>query len=43
MMHFEIMDRTITGQGQARVEQCFLCHQTDTWNNIRGVGWFKRH
>ena len=43
MMHFEMMDRTITGQGQARVEQCFLCHQTDAWNNIRGVGWYKHH
>ena len=43
MMHFEMMDRTITGQSQARVEQCFLCHQTDAWNNIRGVGWYRHH
>ncbi len=43
MMHFEMMDRTITGQTNARVEQCFLCHQTDAWNNIRGVGWYKHH
>ena len=43
MMHFEMMDRTITGQENAAVEQCFLCHQTDAWNNIRGVGWYKHH
>ena len=43
MMHFEMMDQTITGQEHARVEQCFLCHQTDAWNNIRGVGWYKHH
>ena len=43
MMHFEMMDRVITGQKQAQVEQCFLCHQTDAWNNIRGVGWYKHH
>jgi len=43
MMHFEMMDRTVTGQANARVEQCFLCHQTDAWNNIRGAGWFDMH
>lgn len=43
MMHFEMMDRTVSGQADARVEQCFLCHQTDAWNNIRGVGWYKHH
>ncbi len=43
MMHFEMMDRTISGQENARVEQCFLCHQTDAWNNVRGVGWRELH
>ena len=43
MMHFEMVDRAITGQERASVEQCFLCHQTDAWNNIRGVGWYKHH
>lgn len=43
MMHFEMMDRGITGQATARVEQCYLCHQTDAWNNIKGVGWFDMH
>lgn len=43
MMHFEMIDRTITGQRHAQVEQCQLCHLTDSWNNIRGVGWYKHH
>ena len=43
MMHFEMMDRMIAGQGNARVEQCFLCHQTDSFNNLKGIGWFKMH
>ena len=43
MMHFEMMDKGITGQRTARVEQCYLCHQTDFFNNIKGVGWYKHH
>lgn len=43
MMHFEMMDKSITGQKTARVEQCNLCHQTDSFNNIRGVGWYDMH
>ncbi len=43
MMHFEMMDRMMTGQANARVEQCFLCHQTDSFNNVKGIGWFKMH
>ena len=43
MMHFEMMDRTISGQRGARVEQCFMCHQTDSFNNIKGVGMVKVH
>ena len=43
MTHFAMMDQGITGQGSARVEQCHLCHQTDAFNAIKGVGWFKMH
>ena len=43
MMHFAMMDQGITGQRGTRVEQCYACHQTDAWNDIRGVGWFKMH
>jgi hypothetical protein len=43
MMHFEMMDKMISGQKNARVEQCFACHQTDSFNNIKGAGWVKVH
>lgn len=43
MMHFEMVSMRVAGQEHARVEQCFLCHQTDSWNDIKGVGWFKHH
>lgn len=43
MMHFQMMDKSITGQEHAQVNQCFLCHRTDSFNDIKGVGWFKHH
>lgn len=43
MGHFEMVSEKVAGQEHARVEQCYLCHQTDAWNDIRGVGWYKHH
>ena len=43
MMHFAMVDRTITGLRDATVEQCWRCHTTDHWNNIVGVGMYKHH
>jgi hypothetical protein len=43
MMHFEMMDRRVTGQADATVDQCHRCHTTDHWNNIKGVGFFVHH
>jgi hypothetical protein len=43
MGHFHMVSMTIAGQHHARVEQCYLCHQTDAWNDIKGVGWYKHH
>ena len=43
MMHFAMMDQGMTGQHAAAVEQCFMCHQTDSFNDIRGIGWRKMH
>jgi len=43
MMHFAMVDQGISGQRNARVEQCFACHQTDSFNDIRGRGWYKMH
>lgn len=50
MMHFEMVSRKIAAQGQGneccdgvQVNQCFRCHQTTSWNDIRGVGYYKHH
>jgi len=43
MGHFIMMDRMITGQEHATVNQCFLCHRTDSFNDIKDVGWLKHH
>lgn len=43
MMHFPMMSARIAGEPNAKVHQCFLCHQTTSWNDIRGKGWFKHH
>lgn len=43
MGHFHMVSKMVARQEHARVEQCYLCHQTDAWNDIRGVGWYKHH
>ena len=52
MMHFQMISQKIAGDGaepnsgcckSAKVEQCFLCHQTNAWNDIKGIGWYKHH
>lgn len=52
MMHFEMISKKIAGQedervdgccGAAKVTQCYRCHQTTSWNDIRGVGYYKHH
>lgn len=43
MMHFEMVSMTVAGQHHAKVNQCFLCHQSTSWNDIKGVGWYKHH
>lgn len=43
MGHFEMVSRTVAGQHHADVSQCFMCHKTTAWNDIRGVGFYKHH
>lgn len=43
MMHFNMVSMKVAGQEHAEVSQCFLCHQTTSWNDIKGVGWYKHH
>ena len=43
MEHFQMISAKVGCQSNARVAQCFLCHQTTSWNDIKGVGWYKHH
>jgi hypothetical protein len=52
MMHFEMVDKMVAGKANTpgnpccvdvQVNQCYRCHQTDSWNDIKGVGWYKHH
>ena len=38
-----VMENLHAGIEHADVSQCFLCHQTNAWNDIKGVGWYKHH
>ncbi len=35
--------KKVAGQPHALVNQCYLCHQTTAWNDIKRVGWFQCH
>ncbi len=52
MMHFDMISKKIARQedaqvaaccGPAQVNQCYRCHQTTSWNDIQGVGYYKHH
>ncbi len=52
MMHYEMISKKIASQGaepnsgccsKVQVSQCYACHQTNSWNDIKGVGWYKHH
>ncbi|MDT7040748.1 cytochrome c3 family protein [Candidatus Nitronereus thalassa] len=43
MKHFTMISQRVAGQPQARVDQCFLCHQTTSWPDIKRAGMYKHH
>ena len=43
MPHFQMVSQAAARQPEARVDQCFVCHQTTAWNDIRDIGWYKHH
>jgi len=52
MMHLEMVSKKVAGLdndqnsqccGPVQVNQCYRCHQTTSWNDIKGVGWYKHH
>jgi hypothetical protein len=42
MEHFSMVSQRAAGS-KARVEQCYACHTTDSFNNIRRRGWYDHH
>ena len=43
MMHFQMISAKVARQPTAKVNECYKCHQTTSWNDIKGVGWYKHH
>ncbi|UXI66072.1 multiheme c-type cytochrome [Tahibacter amnicola] len=43
MEHFKMVSAKVAAQPSARVRECYLCHQTTAWNDIRNVGVYKHH
>ncbi|HZS18728.1 MAG TPA: hypothetical protein VFA51_12440 [Candidatus Udaeobacter sp.] len=52
MEHFNMVSKTVAKQedwrvaeccGPVQVNQCYRCHQTTSWNDIKGVGYYKHH
>ncbi|MEQ8486734.1 MAG: cytochrome C [Pseudomonadales bacterium] len=52
MMHFAMVSVPVAAAGSGEVsgccgpvtvEQCYRCHQPTSWNDIKGVGWYKHH
>ncbi len=52
MEHFNMVSKKIAHQedadvaqccGPVQVDQCYRCHQTTNWNDIKGVGFYKHH
>lgn len=43
MEHFEMVSKSVARQEHANVNECYLCHRTDAFNDIKGIGWYKHH
>jgi hypothetical protein len=43
MGHFSMVSQRVAKREHARVEECFECHTTTSWNDIVGVGFYKHH
>lgn len=43
MMHFKMISAKVAGKPHAKLEQCYECHQSTSWNDIKRVGIYKHH
>lgn len=42
-MHFSMVSARVAKQPGASINQSYACHQTASWNDIKGVGYYKHH
>ncbi len=42
-MHFRMVCAQVADKPNAKVHECYSCHQSTAWNDIKGVGWYKSH
>ena len=43
MQHFKMISAKVAGESKAKVEACYACHQSTSWNDIKRAGWYKHH
>ena len=43
MQHFKMISAKVAGEPKAKVEECYACHQSTSWNDIKRAGWYKHH
>lgn len=43
MEHFAMVSQKVAKQENVLVSQCYVCHQTTSFNDIKGVGYYKHH
>ncbi len=41
--HFREVCAQAADKPNAKVDECYSCHQSTAWNDIKGVGWFRTH
>lgn len=43
MEHFKMLSAKVARQPHAEVHECYQCHLTTSWPDIRGIGFYKHH
>lgn len=43
MGHFKMVSQTVARKPHSPVEACQDCHETNAWNDIVGIGFYKHH
>ena len=43
MEHFSMVSKKVARQEKTKVNQCYSCHQSTSWNDIKGIGFYDHH